>query len=72
MEELKLIKLSPDELTNLPLYYRKIFYNVLTNSKEDKKLIKYSANFQCNIMCDNYSAREISKSINHKIFSKNE
>jgi hypothetical protein len=72
MEELKQINLSPQELKNLPLFYRKIFYNLLTNVQEEEKLMKYTPDLLSKIMRDDFSTRAISKTINHKIFLKNE
>ena len=65
------INLTTDELKNLPLFYRKIYYNKLLSWNEEKKLFKYNPDLQCEIMRSDFSIREISKTVNHKIFREN-
>lgn len=60
--------LSTDELENLPLFYRKIYYNTLTSKEEEGRLFRYNSDLQCEMMRSDYAVREISKTVNHKIF----
>lgn len=68
MEE---FNLSADELKNLPLFYRKIYYNEVTNANEEKKLTKYNIDLQCDMMQSSFSMRDISKTVNYKTFREN-
>lgn len=72
MEDLKLIELNGSELKNLPLFFRKIYHNQVSNIEEEKKMIRLNKNIQGEIMCHQFSKREISKTINHQLFFKNE
>ncbi|MNR05028.1 hypothetical protein D3C85_1210320 [compost metagenome] len=65
MEE---FNLSAEDLENLPLFYRRIYYNKLTSKEEEEKLFRYNADLQCEMMRSDFPIREISKTVNHKIF----
>ena len=67
--EIKIINLKPDELLNLPLFFRKIQYNKLSNHEEEYKLIRYNNALQSMQMSYGYPIRQISKTVNYKIFS---
>lgn len=60
--------LNTDELENLPLFYRKVYYNTLTSKEEEGRLFRYNSDLQCEMMRSDYPVREISKTVNHKIF----
>ena len=66
--ETKEIILNEEELKDLPLFFRKIYYNQITDSKEEAKLMRYNFLMQCNLMRDSFPQRQISKTINYKIF----
>lgn len=70
MEELKLIKLEEEALLGLPLFYRKIYFNILTSWDEENKLIHQSRVLQTSIMRALESTRDISKTVNKKLIFK--
>ena len=73
MEESEIIELKREELENLPVFFRKIYYNNLSSIREEeKRLKKMSAQFFETVASHDFSKREISKTINHSIFSQNE
>ena len=73
MEESEIIELKREELENLPDMFRKIYYNKLTSIREEvKRLKKMSPQFFETVASHDFSKREISKTINHSIFSQNE
>ena len=72
MDHLKKIKLKGKELTNIPLHFRKIYFNQVTNSLDEDNMFKYSPLLQCNFMRHYFPSRQISKTIDFKIFNKDE
>lgn len=68
MEQLQLINLKGELLKDLPLFFRKIYYNKITDLKEEQKLMKHSSDLQCDLIRDNFPVRQISKTISYKIF----
>jgi hypothetical protein len=71
MEKMKLIELKGESISGLPLYLRKIYFNELSSLNEEMKLIKYNHSIQSSKMRDAFPSRQISKTVNRKIF-KNE
>jgi len=67
-QQIKTIELNGKDLEGLPLFFRKIFYNRITDMADERKLIKYSREFQCDLIRDNFPVRQISKTINYKLF----
>lgn len=68
MDELiKQTNLSGKELSGLPLFFRKIHYNLMTDYGEEEKLMRYNPNWQCMIMRDAYPVRQISKTVVYKV-----
>jgi hypothetical protein len=67
MEELNLIKLDKKEIDGLPLFYRKIYFNIMSNWQEENKLIRYSKNLQADVMRALEPTRDISKTVNKKL-----
>jgi hypothetical protein len=70
MEKMKLIELKGESLSGLPLYLRKIYFIQLSSLEEEMKLIRYDHNIQSSRMRDAFSVRQISKTVNRKIFKK--
>ncbi|MBS7234126.1 hypothetical protein KHA90_24290 [Flavobacterium psychroterrae] len=66
------INLTVSELKNTPLFLRRIFYNELTSWEEERKNFHFDNFSQSSIITARYPKREISKTINHKIFVLNE
>ncbi|MDR3653458.1 MAG: hypothetical protein P4L34_10895 [Paludibacter sp.] len=71
MVELEQINLDADNLKGLPLFYRKIYFNQLTDWQEENKLITYSALIQADVMRSVESTRNISKTVNKKLILEN-
>ena len=71
MEEIEELNLSGQELKGLPLFFRKIYYNKITDVREEEKLIKYSHQIQTHLIRDNFPVREISKTVNYNLFNSN-
>ncbi len=69
---LKTISFENEELNGMPLFYRRIFYNNITNIIEDHKIIKYNPSLQTHLMRSEFPRRDISKTVNHKLFNINE
>ena len=67
--ETKQINLERDELLNLPLFFRKIQYNKLCDLEEENKLVKYNNALQSMQMSYSHPIRQISKTVDYKIFS---
>jgi hypothetical protein len=70
--EISEINLTKAELKNTPLFLRRIFYNELTSWEEEKKNFHFNDFSQSSIQTAKYPKREISKTVNHKIFKLNE
>lgn len=70
--ELSEINLTVAELQNTPLFLHRIFYNQLTTWEEEKKNFHFDNFSQTSVHRATYPAREISKTINPKIFDLNE
>lgn len=66
------IELLGQYLEGFPLFIRKIFYNNITSSSEEMKLIRYNKDIQANKIRSPFSARRISKTVNTNIFEFNE
>jgi hypothetical protein len=64
---LKEINLSGKEIEGLPLFFKKIYYNPLTDPAEEGKLMRYNPVFQSDVMRDEYPVRQISKTIDYKL-----
>lgn len=67
--ERKQIILNAEELRYFPLFFRRIYYNEITKKEEEGKLLKYNSTLQCDEMCASFPSRQISKTINKKIFN---
>lgn len=73
MEEfIKHIYLQGEDLRGKPLFFRKILFNRLTDPDEEKKLIKYSQRYQSDVMRNAFPNRQISKTVDMRIFNQNE
>ena len=70
MEQLEMINLSGEQLKGLPLFFRKIYFNKITDFQEDYKLMKYSPLIQCGLIRDGLSTRRISKTVDYKILNE--
>lgn len=75
MEKLKKIELDNLELKGLPLFFKKIFYNRVTNLEDELKLYKYHTEYQSIEMRNYYPNRIIckmkyTKTEKNEIFSK--
>ena len=56
------INLTNEHLQHLPLFFRKILFNELTDSKEEDKLLSYNRDVQA-VQMQVLSSRPISKTI---------
>jgi hypothetical protein len=63
MVKLEFIKVYGENLEGKPLFFRKIFYNELTDFEEEKKMFSYDSSCQTDMMRKMYTNREISKTI---------
>jgi hypothetical protein len=70
MEGLDKINLSVDKIEHLPLFFKTIYYNQITDIAEEMKLFKYNSLLQCLYMRDYYSNRRICKTVDFSIFNK--
>jgi hypothetical protein len=72
-DELKLeqIELNNEQLAGLPMFFKKIFYNQVTNINDELKLYKHNSRTQSSEMRQYYPSRSICKIANPKI-TKNE
>ncbi len=68
MDHLKKIKLSGKELSKIPLHFRKIYFNQVTDIKDEEYMFKYNSHLQCNFMRHYFPSRPISKTIDFKTF----
>lgn len=66
MEHLSLIKIEKEELMNLPLFFRKIYFNQVSNIEDELKLYKHSLQVESTSMRTYFSNRLISKTVNYK------
>lgn len=66
------IEFTPQELKNIPIHFRKIYFNKITYLKDERKMVKYNPDLQCNVMRDYYPSRQISKTIDFKTFTDDE
>lgn len=64
--ELDILNISPAELSNLPLFFRKIYSNQTSNGEDEKKYMGESKTLQTQIFRDSYPVRQISKTVNYK------
>lgn len=71
MEKLKLLKIEDEKIEGLPLFFRKIYYNQVTDINDEMKLFKYNESLQCDFMRHFFSNRTICKTIDLNKF-KNE
>ena len=69
MDYLKKIKFTCKGLKNIPLHFRKIYFNQVTFMDDELKMMKYNNHFQTEIMRDYYPSRQISKTIDFKYFN---
>jgi|GEM_PF-955553 hypothetical protein len=69
---IKHINLSGEALEGLPLFFRKIVYNKLTDPDEEAKLMKYNPRWQTVLMRDAFSQRLMSKTIDYNYVFKQE
>jgi len=53
--------LMEEELNNLPLFFRKIYYNSMTDESVEKHLVKYNTKFQSDTLRDYDASRQICK-----------
>ncbi len=60
---IKQINLNGKDLLGLPLFFRKIYYNPLTDIEEEEKLMKYDSFSQCTLMRDESPVLQISKTV---------
>jgi hypothetical protein len=72
MEYLNKIKLTGKELNKIPLHFSKIYYNEITFIDDELKLSKHNSFLQCENMRDYFPSRQISKTIDFKIFNNDE
>lgn len=72
MDHLKKIKFTGKELTNIPLHFRKIYFNQVTDIRDEDKMFKHNSLLQCNFMRHYFPSRQISKTIDFKIFNDDE
>jgi hypothetical protein len=66
MEHLTLIEIEKEELKNLPLFFRKIYFNQVSNIEDELKLYKYNSRVESTSMRTYFSNRLISKTVNYK------
>lgn len=64
--------LSNEELENLPLFFKTIFYNDLTEAEDEEKLFKYNSKIQTNYMRHYDPNRIICKTFDTKVLFQNE
>jgi len=72
MEHLDEIELNGENLEGLPLFFRTIFYNSITDTDQEYKLIRFNPVSQSDLMRATYSGRPISKTIDYSLFKTNE
>jgi hypothetical protein len=70
MENLEHIYISGKELENLPLFFRHIYHNVITDPKEEFKLIKFNSITQSDLMRAGYPDRPVSKTVDYSLLKK--
>lgn len=61
MEKLDKIELDNKELHGIPLFFKRIFYNQLTNLEDEMKLFFYDENVQSSEMRESIPTRNICK-----------
>lgn len=66
MFSLEHINLTEEQLENLPVFFKKLYSNHITNLNLELKLCKYNPKLQDVIMRDGYSPKPISKIYIHK------
>jgi len=64
--ELDILNLSPKQLANLPLFFRKIYSNETSNAEDEEKFMGESKTLQTVLFRDSYPVRQISKSVDYK------
>ncbi|WP_289058381.1 hypothetical protein [uncultured Flavobacterium sp.] len=72
MAKLDKIKINTTELSNLPLFFKRIHFNVVTHIDDENLLMKYNSIAQTKTMSFMDSSRYISKTVNFKILDENE
>jgi len=65
--QLDRIELSNKQLEGLPMFFKKIFYNQITNIEDELKLYKHNSRTQSSEMRQYYPNRVICKIANPKI-----
>ncbi len=75
METLHKINLNLEELEKLPLFFKRIFYNQVTNLEDELKLYKYNSESQSLEMRSYYPNRIICKmhepkTLKNEVFKK--
>lgn len=65
--EREILILSDVALKGLPLFFRKIYFNELSDINEEYKLMKYHPLVQSQYMRSAFPGRQISKTINLKM-----
>lgn len=71
MEGLSKIILSNEKIKDMPLFFKTIYYNQVTDINEEMKLFKYNSSLQCSFMRYYYPNRVICKTLDLNIFNKN-
>lgn len=67
------IDLKGEELKGLPLFFRKIYFNQVTDINVEMTLMDYNAKLQCQYMRSALPERvRISKTLNNQILKKND
>ena len=61
-------EIESKNLNNLPLFLKKIHWNKLTNMDDELHLMNFNYVLQANIFISRDSKRNISKTVNYKIF----
>lgn len=69
MEQLKILRLNNDEIQGLPLFYRKIYYNSLIDSEDEKHTYFYNPLVQSTVVFSEDAQIDISKTINYLLFT---
>jgi hypothetical protein len=71
MVNTKETEIETKDLDNLPLFFKKIHWNKLTNINDELHLMNFNFVLQANIFIAQHSSRNISKTVNYKIFDNN-
>jgi hypothetical protein len=66
------IELDNQQMENLPLFFKTIFFNPLTNLEDEMKLFKYNSKLQANYMRHFDPSRIICKTFDIQILKEDE